>query len=264
MKTPTPAQDALEDFNRLDGNSNKDDSDWIAKHYDTIRLALQSIAHGPHGLLNAIHRIRKLFPTAAFDGAVARAFDDAFDLARQGGNGMHKLTIHVLLDAIAEAARGGPIDPETCATIEGVAREYDHKDFTQEDVQALYDCGPKLTQPPAVEDAEEEDLSLQFALKYWNGYCPHRQQLSKTANEMLDRIIRAASQPRGDEGLDFHPRAAKLMKKKKPFIVVAHDEPYFIDVYAKIRLHELARTRWTNEDEEAYQAVHRAAQKKGE
>src|SRR5574340_627276 len=35
--------------------------------------------------------------------------------------------------------------------------------------------------------------------------------------------------------LESHPRAAKLMRNKKPFIVIAMDEPYFKKAYSMIR-----------------------------
>lgn len=56
--------------------------------------------------------------------------------------------------------------------------------------------------------------------------------------------------------LDFHHRAAKLMAKRKAFIVIAHDESYFIAVYSIIRTSEIAKGRWTQEDEAAYQLAH--------
>jgi hypothetical protein len=55
--------------------------------------------------------------------------------------------------------------------------------------------------------------------------------------------------------LDFHPRAAKLMRKRKNFIVIAEDEPYFVDAYMEIRKHEKAKGTWTDEDEKQYRAA---------
>jgi hypothetical protein len=49
-----------------------------------------------------------------------------------------------------------------------------------------------------------------------------------------------------------HGRAWKLASKDKYFIVVAIDEPYFNKVYETIRSHEIAKGRWTDEDEAAY------------
>lgn len=47
-------------------------------------------------------------------------------------------------------------------------------------------------------------------------------------------------------------RAVRLMKKGKPFIVVALDEPYFKEVYDKIRESEKAKNCWTDECELEY------------
>lgn len=55
--------------------------------------------------------------------------------------------------------------------------------------------------------------------------------------------------------LAFHNRAAKLMVKRKPFVVVARDEPYYMQVYALIREHEMKIGRWSEEDERNYQAA---------
>ncbi len=63
----------------------------------------------------------------------------------------------------------------------------------------------------------------------------------------------------GDEELApvvaFHPRALKLMQKRKNFIVIACDEPYYLRGYRMIRRHEKAAGRWSPEDEEIYQAA---------
>lgn len=50
----------------------------------------------------------------------------------------------------------------------------------------------------------------------------------------------------------FHPRALKLLTKMKEFLVVAHDEPYYWDVYYMIRRSEMGRNTWTEEDEARY------------
>ena len=54
------------------------------------------------------------------------------------------------------------------------------------------------------------------------------------------------------EILDNHPRAAKLMRKGKYFLVVAHDEPYYPEVYRMIRDHESEKGDWTPDDETAF------------
>jgi hypothetical protein len=50
----------------------------------------------------------------------------------------------------------------------------------------------------------------------------------------------------------FHPRAWKLIQKCKPFVVVAEDEYYYLDVYQMIRHAEMLMDRWTPEDQRLY------------
>jgi len=50
-------------------------------------------------------------------------------------------------------------------------------------------------------------------------------------------------------------RAGKLLKKGKPFVVVACDEEYYMRVYAMIREDEQRKGRWTEEDEAAYRVA---------
>lgn len=54
-----------------------------------------------------------------------------------------------------------------------------------------------------------------------------------------------------------HPRAMKLISKGKPFIVIAEDEPYYIDAYKMIREREIAIGRWNNVDEALFQKARR-------
>jgi hypothetical protein len=55
-----------------------------------------------------------------------------------------------------------------------------------------------------------------------------------------------------EKARNFHPRAMKLIAKKKKFLVVACDEPYYLMVYQLIKEHELKINRWTDEDEQLY------------
>ncbi len=73
-----------------------------------------------------------------------------------------------------------------------------------------------------------------------------RKAIKATHEEHFQRMMKA-------EGLLDSGRAGKLLKKGKPFIVVAHDEPYYLDVYRLIRWHERQKDRWTVEDESAFQ-----------
>lgn len=63
------------------------------------------------------------------------------------------------------------------------------------------------------------------------------------------------------EAEEFHPRAMKLIRKKKNFIVIAEDEPYFAEAYNLIRRHEMSKGTWTEEDERIF---HAALLQKGE
>lgn len=63
------------------------------------------------------------------------------------------------------------------------------------------------------------------------------------------------------EDAAFHPRAAKLMRKRKNFVVVAEDELYYMSAYENIRFHELQRGRWNDEDERHYQDARDAARR---
>jgi hypothetical protein len=56
----------------------------------------------------------------------------------------------------------------------------------------------------------------------------------------------------------FHPRAVKLLRKRKNFLVIAEDEPYFIEAYKLIREHEKEIGRWTERDEDIYQSANEA------
>jgi hypothetical protein len=58
----------------------------------------------------------------------------------------------------------------------------------------------------------------------------------------------------------FHPRAVKLMRKRKNFIVISEDEPYFRSCYNLIRTNECLKGTWTFEDEQAYRIATAIAQ----
>jgi len=58
----------------------------------------------------------------------------------------------------------------------------------------------------------------------------------------------------------FHPRAVRLMRKRKNFVVVAEDEPYFMQVYRLIRKNERANGTWSDEDERIYQSAQQSVQ----
>ncbi len=53
-----------------------------------------------------------------------------------------KIDINILLDSIVSASRGEPFDPDFIPTIEEIAKSWD-AELSEEDIQALYDLGPK-------------------------------------------------------------------------------------------------------------------------
>jgi hypothetical protein len=73
---------------------------------------------------------------------------------------------------------------------------------------------------------------------YWGGLTP-----AQLNSQLQDEL---------DAAKAFHPRAMKLIGKRKNFVVVAEDEPYFPTVYALIRAYEFSNGRWTDEDERIY------------
>jgi hypothetical protein len=69
----------------------------------------------------------------------------------------------------------------------------------------------------------------------------------------LDEIKRLSPfEEKMKEMEEFHPRAMKLIKKKKNFIVIAKDEPYYFRVYSMIRNAENSKGTWSQEDEIHY------------
>jgi Lar family restriction alleviation protein len=86
----------------------------------------------------------------------------------------------------------------------------------------------------------------------------------RAENERLQKLANYYEEHYGDsvrtggalaDTLSFHPRAAKLMSKRKNFVVVAEDEPYYLRVYAMIRGNEIPEGRWSEEDERLFQAA---------
>lgn len=52
--------------------------------------------------------------------------------------------------------------------------------------------------------------------------------------------------------LSFNHIAEKLSLKEKPFICIAVDEPYFMEVFDLIKKHEQSKNKWFLGDEEWY------------
>ena len=74
------------------------------------------------------------------------------------------------------------------------------------------------------------------------------EEISRARNELSVELY---------EAVKFHPRAMKLIAKRKNFVVVADDEEYFIHVYATIRKHEKEKGTWTGYDEIGYAECYR-------
>jgi hypothetical protein len=72
-------------------------------------------------------------------------------------------------------------------------------------------------------------------------------ELLKATRKALDLQIQIS------EFEKFHPRAVKLLRKQKKFIVIAVDEPYFIEAFSLIRQHEQQKGTWDESDEASYQ-----------
>ena len=91
------------------------------------------------------------------------------------------------------------------------------------------------------------DGELQFEAD--NGKYVHINIAREGVKELLDFLL-------DESGLEsFHPRAMKLMRKKKKFIVIADDEPYFLKAYQMIRNNEQREGTWTEEDERIFQST---------
>lgn len=71
------------------------------------------------------------------------------------------------------------------------------------------------------------------------------------SNAVIDKLTIKAEELQ--DATNFHPRAMKLISKRKNFVVVAEDEPYFWEVYAKIRAYETRKETWSADDERNFQ-----------
>jgi hypothetical protein len=61
--------------------------------------------------------------------------------------------------------------------------------------------------------------------------------------------------PLEDKLTEINPRAMKLLRAKKPLLVVSETESYYLVVYNMIRNNEKMAGTWTEEDESRYQAA---------
>lgn len=101
-------------------------------------------------------------------------------------------------------------------------------------------------------DADELEDSTSIGSYY-------QRETLRVAVDRLRAFLSAADSYDPDEELSaakaFHPRAMKLIGKKKPFIVIAEDEPYFLRAYGLIRYHEWKKGTWSEVDEAWYQEL---------
>jgi len=82
----------------------------------------------------------------------------------------------------------------------------------------------------------------------------YRELFFDKQDQLLKALQKAISLQEELDNLEkFHPRAMKLMRKQKNFIVIAYDEPYFEMAYHEIKFAELLKGTWTDEDERIYQ-----------
>jgi 16S rRNA G966 N2-methylase RsmD len=82
----------------------------------------------------------------------------------------------------------------------------------------------------------------------------YRELFFDKQDQLLKALQKAISLQEELDNLEkFHSRAMKLLKKRKKFIVIAFDEPYFIEAYSLISEYEKSKGTWTDEDERIYQ-----------
>lgn len=99
-------------------------SKWFGKYAPVLRAALTAQSK-PQASIDALY-----------------GYEAGFDDGKKSKPDTTKIDIHVLLDHLFSAARGQPIDPESCELIERIAKDW-KATFDEDDIQALYDCGPK-------------------------------------------------------------------------------------------------------------------------
>lgn len=113
----------------------------------------------------------------------------------------NKLSIHILLDVISQLGRRENLDPETCQHVETIAKESSYKDFTAEDIQALYEDNSAQRQPEVTIQINSSQLtvdlvSLIMRLSWKLG---SDQKLTKQAMDFLERKGLTSSPLRTDE-----------------------------------------------------------------
>jgi hypothetical protein len=89
--------------------------------------------------------------------------------------------------------------------------------------------------------------------KYGDHNLDYGDYIFSNADEEIEILAELQTSRQTLAGMNnFHPRAMKLMRKRKNFIVIAEDEPYFRGAYDMIRSHEATLGKWTAGDEIEY------------
>ena len=84
------------------------------------------------------------------------------------------------------------------------------------------------------------------------------QEREEMKREIKNHILHERRRLREENMLLKTTRAGKLLLKGKPFIVVACDEPYYLETYRTIRAHERRKGTWTAKCENDFKdAVYR-------
>jgi hypothetical protein len=106
-------------------------------------------------------------------------------------------------------------------------------------------------------DAQTALLTVLDQVDYTNGACGPTEMVAAVLPREVIKLAREAAKS-GElsemtEFEKFHPRAVKLLRKRKGFIVIAEDEPYYMTAYNMIRNDQQAKGEWIEIDEQNYQ-----------
>ena len=103
----------------------------------------------------------------------------------------------------------------------------------------------------SIKDLSPEDLLRRWAMTLIQRVCGF--DLIDEYEKVNEYVIKRLSESETIQSFaSFHPRAVKLLRKKKEFLVVAFDEPYFMQVYNMIRSQERINGTWSELDELVY------------
>lgn len=81
----------------------------------------------------------------------------------------------------------------------------------------------------------------------------HKYLMNKLKSDLVNMIFELLDRVEEIEKFEsFHPRAVKLLRKKKNFVVIATDEPYYMQTYSWIRREEQRKGTWSDQDELCY------------